>query len=169
VAVIFGGGFSHATGVLVGIGSALAGTVFSILNGRFAGLYHHRVIACYEMLGAAVFCLFCLPLSATWLTDGAGLDLAPGPVDLLWLLVLVFACTVYAYSEYLELLKRVSVFTVSLAYNLEPVYGILLATLVFAEHKVLGGRFYAGSALILAAVAAHPLLERRVVRSVSGR
>ncbi len=160
IAWIFQGGFQHITGFLVGIGSALAGTVFSILNGRYAPRHHHWVITFYEMSGAALFCLLCLPLSATYFTNGGGLDLVPSPMEWVWLLILVFACTIYAYSEYVELLNRLSVFTINLAYNLEPVYGILLAAILFAEHKDLGSRFYLGAVIILAMVIAHPLLER---------
>ncbi|MEM1296148.1 MAG: DMT family transporter, partial [Verrucomicrobiota bacterium] len=157
---IFQGGFEHVTGFLVGIGSALAGTIFSILNGRYAPKYHHWVITFYEMSGAALFCLLCLPLSATFFTNGGGVDLLPSPLEWVWLLVLVIACTIYAYSEYVELLKRLSVFTINLAYNLEPVYGIVLAAVLFAEHEELGSRFYLGAAIIIGAVVAHPFLER---------
>lgn len=157
---IFQGGFQHVTGFLVGIGSALAGTIFSILNGRYAPKHHHWVITFYEMSGAALFCLLFLPLSATYFTNGAGLDLVPSPLEWVWLLILVFACTIYAYAEYVELLKRLSVFTINLAYNLEPVYGIILAAILFAEHEALGSRFYIGAAVIIATVIAHPFLER---------
>ena len=50
-------------------------------------------------------------------------------------------------------LKKISAFTVNLSYNLEPVYGILLAFAVYQENKVLGSSFYAGLAIILLAVA----------------
>jgi len=67
------------------------------------------------MVGASIFCALCLPVSATFLTGGAGLDLVPTWVEAGWLLVL--ACTVYAYAEYVELLKRLPVFTINLAYK----------------------------------------------------
>lgn len=40
-------------------------------------------------------------------------------------------------------------FTVSLSFNLEPVYSILLAVLLFDEDKMLGTAFYMGLALIV--------------------
>lgn len=158
---IFGGGFRYWPGFLVGTGAALAGTLFSILNGRLAGHFHHQVIACYEMLGAALFCAVCVFVPAAFWPRQAGLDLVPSWAEVGWLLLLAGFCTVYAYAEYVELLKRLSVFTVSLAVNLEPVYGMILAALIFGEHRVLGGRFYAGAAIILATVVVHPWLERR--------
>jgi hypothetical protein len=52
----------------------------------------------------------------------------------------------------LNALKKISPFTANLAYNLEPVYGILLAFIIFKENKYLSSGFYYGLALILSAV-----------------
>lgn len=161
MAGIFGKGFQYWPGFLVGMAAAVAGTLFSVLNGRLAGHYQHQVIACYEMLGAGMFCGLSLLLSAWWFPNRVSLDLVPSWAEVVWLLLLSGVCTVYAYAEYVELLRRMSVFTISLAVNLEPVYGMILAALIFGEHEVLGGRFYAGALVILAAVAAHPFLERK--------
>jgi hypothetical protein len=53
-----------------------------------------------------------------------------------------------------------------LTVNLEPVYGILLAVLIFgnAERMTIG--FYAGTLVILVAVLAYPLLNHRLSRPV---
>jgi len=45
--------------------------------------------------------------------------------------------------------KTISAFTVSLSFNLEPVYSILLAVLLFDEDKMLGTSFYVGLSLIV--------------------
>lgn len=166
MAGMFGGGFRYWPGFLVGTGAALAGTLFSILNGRLAGRYHHQVIACYEMVGAALVCAVGVALSAALAPDPGGLHLLPTWTEVGWLLLLAGFCTVYAYAEYVELLKRLSVFTVSLAVNLEPVYGMILAALIFGEHRVLGGRFYAGAAIILATVVIHPFLDGKGSRQM---
>ncbi|HEY8388049.1 MAG TPA: EamA family transporter, partial [Parasegetibacter sp.] len=49
-------------------------------------------------------------------------------------------------------LRKISSFTVNLSYNLEPVYGILLAFLIFKENQYLHGSFYLGLLLIIIAV-----------------
>lgn len=161
MAGIFGAGFRYWPGFLVGMGAALAGTVFSIVNGRLAGRFHHQVIASYEIAGACLFCGLAVALPAWCFPARFSMELGLTGLDWLWLLLLSGVCTVYAYAEYLELLKRVSVFTISLAVNLEPVYGMILAALLFQEHQVLGPRFYGGALVILGAVAAHPFLDRR--------
>jgi hypothetical protein len=72
--------------------------------------------------------------------------------DFLWLLVLSLFCTVLAFNLSVRALKKISPFTVNLSYNLEPVYGILLAFLIYKEHMALGFSFYAGLFIIFMTV-----------------
>lgn len=160
VAFIVRSELEHTAGFLIAIGSAIAATIFSIINGTFAKRFHHRAIALYEMAGACIFCVLCLPISPS---------LAPAePIgvfgwdDLGYLLILALFCTVYCYSEYVELLKRLSVFTINFANNLEPVYGIILGALILQDYTQLSPQFYIGAAIILAAVIAYPILNRRL-------
>ncbi|WP_047815967.1 DMT family transporter [Rhodopirellula islandica] len=161
VAVIFQSELQYAGGFLIAITAALAAAVFSILNGRFAVTTPHRVISLYEMIGACVFCAACLPISALYLSEGQGLDLLPSPSDFAWLLVLAVVCTVYAYSEYVSLLKRLSVFTINFANNLEPVYGMILGAILFGDYQTLGVGFYVGATAIAFLVLAHTGMSRR--------
>jgi drug/metabolite transporter (DMT)-like permease len=68
-------------------------------------------------------------------------------------------CTVYAFSVSVELMKRLSVFTINLTINLEPVYGILLAVLIFGESERMTPEFYLGTGIILVSVLAYPILN----------
>jgi drug/metabolite transporter (DMT)-like permease len=70
----------------------------------------------------------------------------------LWLLVMGWVCTVLCFDLQLKALKRLSAFTINLSYNLEPVYGIILAFIIFSENKALNMNFYMGFGLILVAV-----------------
>ncbi len=161
VAMIFQSEMQYALGFTLAIAAAIAAAVFSIINGAFAKRTPHRVIAWYELTGACVFCALCLPISARWLSEGRSLDLVPSPMDWVWLLVLAEVCTVYAYSEYVSLLKRLSVFTTNFANNLEPVYGIILGGLIFGDYHHLGVGFYIGAGLIAFLVLAHTGMSRR--------
>jgi len=58
-------------------------------------------------------------------------------------------------------LALVRAFGTQMVTNLEPVYAIVLAMLLLGEQRQLDGWFYAGVAVILVAVFAHPLLARR--------
>ncbi len=76
----------------------------------------------------------------------------PDLMDFVWLLVLSLFCTVLAFNLSVRALSSISPFTVNLSFNLEPVYGILLAFLLFKEHLEVGFSFYAGLTIIFLTV-----------------
>jgi drug/metabolite transporter (DMT)-like permease len=91
----------------------------------------------------------------------SGKPVLPSTSNFLWLLVLSQVCTVGAYVGYLDVLRRMSIFTVNVVYNLEPVYGIVLAALVFGEKERMSGGFYLGAGIIIAIVMVMPWVQRR--------
>jgi drug/metabolite transporter (DMT)-like permease len=107
------------------------------------------------MLGACLFASVFLVVK-----DGF-IPLPNGSADWLWIVILAVFCTVVAYSHYVELLKRLNIFTINFAGNLEPVYGIALASLFFQEHKNLNLGFYLGSGIIIASILLYPFVRRR--------
>ncbi|MEQ1752460.1 MAG: EamA family transporter, partial [Prosthecobacter sp.] len=68
--------------------------------------------------------------------------------------------TVWAYAGYMEVLQRMSVFTVNVIYNLEPVYGIALAALIFGSQEYMSRGFYIGASIIIGSVLLVPWLTR---------
>ncbi|WP_316934203.1 EamA family transporter [Hymenobacter sp. AT01-02] len=106
------------------------------------------------------------PIYSRYFTQGVGLQLALHQYDWLWLLLLAGVCTVYAFSASVELMKRISAFVVNLTINLEPVYGIVLAVIMyslripgFGQEKLSTG-FYLGTIVILLSVLIHPVLDQ---------
>ena len=87
--------------------------------------------------------------------------LRPSASDALWLLLLALACTLLPFALCLVALRHLSAFTAQLSVNLEPVYAIVLAALIFSEQQELTPRFYVGVAIILAVVFAQGLLAGR--------
>jgi drug/metabolite transporter (DMT)-like permease len=73
-------------------------------------------------------------------------------------MVLAWFCSVIAFQFTGHALKKLSAFTVNLTFNLEPVYGILLAFIIYKENKLLSRWFYIGFALIAAALLIHVLM-----------
>jgi drug/metabolite transporter (DMT)-like permease len=72
----------------------------------------------------------------------------PTKTDWFWLVILALVCTVLANYLMLNALKRISAFTMNVTLNLEPVYGIIIAVILFDEHKQMGKGFYIGIVLI---------------------
>ena len=61
----------------------------------------------------------------------------------------------------IHLLKRLTAYTANLTMNFEPVWGILLGSVIFREYEQLQISFYLGAALILLANFLDPLLKNR--------
>lgn len=151
-------------GLAVALLGAMLASVFPVLNRRLVnhGRLDPLVMMVWEMLGVCLICLASLP----WLNGPgayAGLLDMRG-LDWLWLLILAWACTVFAYAFHIHLLRHMSAYTTNLANNFEPVYGIIAAALLFGEHHQLHPGFFAGFATIIAANIAHPLVLRHLAR-----
>lgn len=157
--IIFRFEFDHALGLAMAIASAFLASLFTVINSKFTQTYFHYTITFYEMAGAFLFTLLFLPFYANLLTDGQVYWL-PTAMDWVYLFVLALLCTVYAYSASVELMKYVSAFAVNLTTNMEPIYGIMLALLIFGEDEQMTPGFYLGTAIILASVLAYPLIRR---------
>jgi drug/metabolite transporter (DMT)-like permease len=149
--------FRHAYGFSLSIiGAALAG-VFTISNKRLASQHAWSTLLCWQMIGACASLWIALPFSADRL-----LPAMPSLVDFGWLLVFSQVCTVAAYAGYVDLLRRMSVFTINVVYNLEPIYGILLAAAALGSAEIMSPGFYWAAALIVGSVIALPVIRRYV-------
>ena len=151
----------HA-GIIAGVASALLVALFGTLNKRMVDGGDPLTVTALE-LGAGTLALTLLaPLMPMLVPAFAGpLLVAPAPIDAFWLVLLALACTLLPFALCLVALRHLSAFTAQLSVNLEPVYAIALAAVLFAEQQELDGRFYAGVAIILAVVFVQGLLAGR--------
>lgn len=166
--LIFRFEFDKVAGLAMAVFSAMLSSLFTIINSRFTQRYDALVISFYEMAGASLGAIgmWLLVQAADPLkVNHTGLYIPQEPIQWLWLLILSLVCTVYAYSVGVRLLRKFSPYLAILTVNLEPVYGILLAVLIFgdAEHMTTG--FYFGTLVILAAVLAYPFLNSRLTKA----
>ncbi|UII20081.1 DMT family transporter [Fulvivirga ligni] len=158
--VIFRFQFNHALGLFMAIMSALLAAIFSVINGKLTRNHSQYMITFYEMLGACIGTVLLLPFYKYYFLKGADLQLVPQGMDWIYLIILSLICTVYAFSVSVELMKRISAFVVNLTINLEPVYGIVLAVLIFGEKEKMDPGFYFGTGIILLAVLIYPLVNK---------
>jgi len=160
--VLVAGGVPHAMqlGLLVGVVSALLVALFSALNKRLVERADPLTVTGIELAAGVVLLTALAPLLPH---DGPMLPL-PGVQDAVLLLALALGCTLLPYSVALHALRHLSAYSVQLATNLEPVYAIVLAIPLLGEQRELALSFYAGVAIILLSVLAHPLLVRRARR-----
>lgn len=154
--VIFRFELDYWLGLLMAVISALLGAVFSVINSKLTKRHEPFVLTFYEMLAACLFAGLLLPLY-TLVFPEESLQLIPQGMDWLWLALLSGVCTVYAFSVSVELMRRISAFAVNLTINLEPVYGIILAVIIFGEKEQMTGGFYLGTLIILVSVLIYPV------------
>ena len=138
-------------GIVAGVVAALLSAIFTTLNKRFASNGDPFAITCLEMTAGAV--VLCVPAALSGLT-------IPTQMDAIWLVVLAVACTLLPFVMWIQSLKYVSAFSTLLILNLEPVYAILLAAVLFREYEDLTPLFYGGAAIVLLTVVLQPQLRR---------
>ena len=147
--LIFNFNPQYKTGIIIGLISALLAVCFSILNKSFVARIPVKTITYYEMGGGWLVLTLLMPF---YMKIFPTEYIFPSFDDWIWLLILAWLCTVWAMMLQLNSLKKLSTFTSNLTYNLEPVYGILLAFILFKENENLSSGFYYGLALILLSV-----------------
>ena len=136
-------------GIIFGIISAMGASLFPIFNKQLLLRFTPRVLTLYELGGGLIILTCLLPFYLQYFPADY---LIPSWTDIAWLLVLAGICTVLAFDLQLRALKKISAFTANLSYNLEPVYGIILAFIFFQENKNLRTGFYVGLGLIMMAI-----------------
>ena len=148
----------YKLGIIFGIISAVGSALFPVFNKRLLITWSPKILTLYELGGGLLALTILVPF---YLMQFPALYYIPTTSDWLWLLILAWLCTVLSFDLQLNALKKVSAFTASLTYNLEPVYGIILAFIFFKENEKLNPAFYIGVLLILLAVVLQMFRIRR--------
>ena len=146
----------YINGILLGISCAIFSTIFAVLNGKFVKSYRASVISFYEFIGGIVFIsLFLLIFKEDFNADFFKLSLS----DWVYIFILASICTAYAFIGAVNVMKHLSPFTVVLSYNLEPVYGIVIAIFLFPETEIMSPKFYLGAILIISTLLMDGILK----------
>lgn len=146
--IIFNVEGDYWLGIVLALSSAFLSALFSVINGKFAKEYNASTISFYELLGGVLFLSAYLVFTAQFDKDFFMLSFE----DFGWLFLLASVCTAYAFIASVAVMKHLSPYTVMLTINLEPIYGIILALLVFQEKEKMNPQFYIGASIILATV-----------------
>ncbi|MEI8098688.1 MAG: DMT family transporter [Sediminibacterium sp.] len=139
----------YRTGIIIGVLSAIFSAIFSVLNKKIIEDVAPKTMMLYELSGGVLLLSILMPFYLHLFPTN---HLVPNISELGWLLLLSWLCTIWALDLMLQALKKVSAFTVNLTLNLEPVYGIVLAFILFNEQQQLQPSFYWGFALIALSV-----------------
>ncbi|HVX27709.1 MAG TPA: EamA family transporter [Parafilimonas sp.] len=149
IALIYATNLSYSIGIYVGLLAAFLTVLVSVMNKKLIHGFPAETITLYQLTGGFVGLSILLPLYNYVFPS---IHNIPQHLDWLWLLILSWLCTILTFMLYINSLKKVSAFTVNLTLTLEPVYGIILAFLIYHENKTLSKYFFLGFGLIFIAV-----------------
>jgi len=149
--------FSYVKGYVYGITAAFLATLFTILNALYVDKIESEKITSIEMLGGFLFvCVYMLFSNSFSLAD-----LVISWNDIIYLIILGGICTSFAFVVSVEVMKFLSPYNVIMAVNLEPVYSILLALVLFGESESMNFSFYLGAVLIIGTVCLDGYLKKQ--------
>lgn len=149
---------SFTIGIILALLAAFLGAFFNIMNKDVVGKVSSEVVSFYEIFAGLIVLTVLLPAYIGYFHPAS---LFPADSDWVMLFVLAIACTHVTLILSLNALKHLSAFTLNLNINLEPVYGIALAFLIFGENKKLNSGFYIGTFIIMLSVVLHSLFASR--------
>lgn len=158
ISLIFHFDSSYQVGITLGVISSALAALYTLYNVRLVKKYDSKIINFYQMSGGTIFLGALLPLYLYFFPSAT---LIPGIQDTLYLLFLALFCTVGLYVIFAEVLKKIPAFTVSLSFNLEPIYAIILAFIFFDEGKEVNTAFYIGLLFVMASVILQSYLSLR--------
>lgn len=162
ILLIFGLNMQFRTGIVIGTFSSLFYTLFAIASKRVQSAtgVESSAMLLYELLSGWCVLSLAMPFYAMLYPSAS---LMPEGSD--WLFIPLFASvfTIGPFLTQLQALRTLSAFTVNLSYNLEPLYSIALAMLLFNEAQELNLSFWMGVSMIVAAVGYHAVCGKRNV------
>lgn len=153
---VFSFEFEYLDGMILGIVSALFAAWFTVLNALLVRETDAKTITLYELLGALGSLTLLLLVTGGFNVEQMTLSGA----DFGWLLILGTAGTAFSFFLSVQLVKRLTPFTFVMAINLEPIYAMILAVLVWPESETMSGGFYVGAAIVVAMIFIHALVSK---------
>ncbi|WP_396154801.1 DMT family transporter [Flavobacterium macrobrachii] len=155
--IIFNVEGNYWEGIILALISAFLSALFAVINSKFVKEHDATVISFYELSGGVFFFSILLLFGNSFNADFFQLTTK----DFVYLLILSSVCTAYAFIASTAVMKFLSPYTVMLTINLEPIYGIILAMLIFKEKEQMSFEFYIGALIILFTVLLNVIIKSR--------
>lgn len=153
--LVLGDNTTHFTGfIYAGISTVLA-VFFTLINGKFVNKTNPYVLSFYELFVGAFVVTVLLAVQGKFTSSFFSIT----GHDIFWLSILAFVCTSYAFVVSIVVMRHLTPYSVMLGINMEPVYGIGLAYLIFNEKEAMPTQFYIGVAFIIMAVVSNAMLK----------
>ena len=139
----------YRLGIAFGIISSALYALFAIANQHVGKRYEAKNMLFWEMVGGLVVLTAIFPIYNHFLPVD---KLFLSGLDYPYMAFMVVVCTIGLCLLQIIVLQKIDAFTVNLTYNLEPVYSIIIAMIIFNEYQELNFSFILGIALIIISV-----------------
>ena len=157
IGVVFNYENTYSTAIILAITSAFFASIFTILNYQLIQKDHDSLsITMWEMFGGSCVLTIYLLLNNKFNTS-----IIPVNMDILYILILATICTSFAFYASIEVMKKLTPFTVNLSVNLEPIYAIILAIIIFGEQEKMSSQFYIGACIIVSTIIINTIIKRK--------
>ena len=157
LSIIFNVEGKYIEGIVLALISAFLSASFAVINSKFVKEYEPTTISFYELSGGVLFFSAFLLFSNSFNVDFFHLTTN----DFIYLMILSSVCTAYAFIASTAVMKYLSPYTVMLTINLEPIYGIILAVIIFKDKEQMSAGFYTGAIIILITVILNGIIKSR--------
>ena len=155
LSIIFTFESQYTWGIIYALISAFLSAIFSVFNGLFVKKNDAEVISLCQLFFGAVFITVYL-----FAMGEINLDLfLLSRSDWLYLLILSSVCTAYAFIALVKVMRSITPYTVMLTINLEPIYAIIFALIIFWEKEKMNTEFYIGACIVLFVVLLNGVLK----------
>ena len=155
ITIVFNYETMYKTAIILSIISALFAALFTVFNHKLINNGHHAlIITTWEMLGGSS-CIAIYMLH----NNKLNLSIIPQSIDIIYILILSLICTAFAFCASIEIMKKITPFTVNLSVNLEPIYSIILAIIIFGEEEKMSNEFYIGSLIIICSIVLNTIIK----------
>ena len=142
-------------GMLVALIATVLGVFFTLINGVLIKDNSSVIITLGEMMIGVGFISLYVLFSGGFDTSFFTITTS----DFLYLIILGSVCTAYAFTFSIEVMKQLNPFTLMLIINMEPIYGIILALLIFGDGELMSSGFYIGLSIILFAIISNSIVK----------
>ncbi len=155
--LIFNVESQYTLGIVYALFAAFLSALFTVLNGLYIQKHNAEVISFYQLFFGVAFITIYILFTTGFTTESFSLTNS----DMLYLFILSSICTAYAFIVSVKIMKHLTPYTVMLTINLEPVYAIILALLIFGDKEKMSTPFYFGALIILITVITNGILKNK--------
>lgn len=155
--LIFNVESQYTLGIIYALLAAFLSALFTVLNGLYIQKNNAEIISFYQLFFGVAFITIYILFTTGFTAENFSLTNS----DMLYLFILSSICTAYAFIVSVKIMKHLTPYTVMLTINLEPVYAIILALIIFGDKEKMSVPFYFGALIILITVITNGILKNK--------